>query len=147
MRTLDFPAHACGLYLTHNEHRDTYTPLSDFIKERGLADDFASPEAMRRALDTDECWVLQWYPNTPVGFNRVAAPTLAEVLALCTPTADKLRDPITPMDFGVPAEYQEHAENYARWVAAAEREACAKIADVADRLNQPACCVAADIRA
>lgn len=35
------------------------------------------------------------------------------------------------------------------WAAAVttEREACAKICDIADRLNQPACCAAADIRA
>jgi hypothetical protein len=37
--------------------------------------------------------------------------------------------PINAKDFGVPAEFAECAENYARWVAAAEREACAKVCD------------------
>lgn len=41
----------------------------------------------------------------------------------------RLRDPITAADFGVSAEYLECAENYARWVIASEREACAKICD------------------
>jgi hypothetical protein len=79
---IKLPAHKCGLYLTHNQHRDYYDKLVDFIADGNLAGDFASPEDMQRAIDTDECWVLQWYPNTPVGFCRVAAPTLAEVLAL-----------------------------------------------------------------
>lgn len=81
-----FPPHKCGLYLTHNEHRDTYTPLVDFIAEGDLAGEFESPEAMQAAIDSDEIWVLQWYPDTPVGFHRVAAPTLGGVLALAAST-------------------------------------------------------------
>lgn len=36
--------------------------------------------------------------------------------------------PISALDFGVPAEWVEHSERYARWAAAAEREACFQIA-------------------
>jgi hypothetical protein len=80
---MNLPTHKCGLYLTHNEHRDCYEPLADFIDTReGLADDFESPLEFRRSLETDELWVLQWYPETPVGFNRVAAATLEDVLRL-----------------------------------------------------------------
>lgn len=80
---VNLPAHKCGLYLTHNEHLDYYEKLADFIATRqGLADDFESPAQLERAVATDECWVLQWYPDTPVGFNRVAAPTLEDALRL-----------------------------------------------------------------
>lgn len=79
---ITFPEHKCGLFLTHNEHRDYYEQLEQWIIDQRLDDDFASPEAMARAIETDECWVLQWYPNTPVGFCRVAAPTLEEVLQM-----------------------------------------------------------------
>lgn len=79
---MKLPAHKCGLFLTHNEHRDYYEDLEKFIYNNRIDDDFASPEAMQRAIDTDECWTLQWYPETPVGFCRVAAPTLEELLAM-----------------------------------------------------------------
>lgn len=90
---IQLPDHKCGLYLTHNEHRDYYDKLDQFIADHNLAGDFKSPEALQRALDTDECWVLQWYPNTPVGFFRVAAPTLDEVLALASPSAASTPQP------------------------------------------------------
>lgn len=79
------PPHKCGLYLTHNEHRDVYEQLADWLEHRamgGAEPDWESPEARQRAIDTDECWVLHWCPNSPVGFNEVAAPTLEECLAL-----------------------------------------------------------------
>lgn len=75
-----FPGHKCGLYLTHNEHRDLYEPLAEFIVDRDIK--FADDAARQRAIDTDELWTLQWYPDTPVGFYFVAASTLEEVLAL-----------------------------------------------------------------
>lgn len=81
---LILPPHKCGLFLTHNEHRDYYEKLEQFIVDQDLVDDFESPESMQKSIDTDECWVLQWYPNTPVGFNRVAGPTLEGVLARAT---------------------------------------------------------------
>lgn len=38
----------------------------------------------------------------------------------------KLRDTITAADFGVPAEFQERAEHYARWAVAKALEDAAK---------------------
>jgi hypothetical protein len=82
-----FPVHKCGLYLEHNVHRDYYQPLMEWIAEREIEKEFETPEAMQRAIDTDECWTLQWYPDTPVGSCFVVAPTLAEVLRLAGPDA------------------------------------------------------------
>lgn len=85
-RPLALPPHKCSLTLEHNDHRNYYQSLADYLKDvearGGTEPDWESPEARQRAIDTDEYWTLQWYPNTPVGFNHVAAPTLEECLAL-----------------------------------------------------------------
>lgn len=77
---MQFPSHKCGLYLTHNEHRDTYEPIATYIAEMNCRI-WESEEAKQRAIASDEVWELQWYPNTPISFCGVAAPTLEECLA------------------------------------------------------------------
>jgi hypothetical protein len=81
-----FPKHKCGLYLTHNEHRDYYEKLEDFIKERDYLEDFVSVEQYEKALKEDSLWVLQWYPNTPVGFQVKCACDLNELLRESNPS-------------------------------------------------------------
>jgi hypothetical protein len=66
------PPHKCGLHLSHNEHRDVYESIHDFYD----ADDFISPEEWHEAVAKDSVWVLHWYPETPIGFIRIAASTL-----------------------------------------------------------------------
>ena len=73
------PKHAVTLYLTHDEHKSYYEPIAEFIANRELADDFATPEAMQKAIDEDSLWVLHWYPNTPVSFHRIVASSLDEI--------------------------------------------------------------------
>jgi hypothetical protein len=79
--TMYLPRHKCGLFLTHNEHRDYYMSASDWCEEHEGLQDFASEEAKARAIATDEIWILNWYPNTPIGFWSIAAPTLEELLS------------------------------------------------------------------
>ena len=66
------PPHKCGLYLTHNEHLDVYESVDQFYDPR----DFTSPDEWDKAISENNVWVLQWYPDTPVGFHRIAASTL-----------------------------------------------------------------------
>ena len=73
------PPHKCGLYLTHNEHRDWYESIEDFIANRELAGDFPSEEEHLKAVAEDSLWVLHWYPETPIGFHRVAASSLEAI--------------------------------------------------------------------
>lgn len=75
------PAHKCGLELAHNDHKNVYETAADWIDSNDWCD-WESEDAKQRAIDTDEIWTLQWYPETPVGFCAVAAPTLAELLAM-----------------------------------------------------------------
>lgn len=66
------PERKCGLHLSHNEHRDVYETIEEFYD----ADDFISSEEWNKAVAADSVWVLHWYPNTPIGFIRIAASTL-----------------------------------------------------------------------
>lgn len=69
------PEHECGLYLTHNEHKDVYETVEQFYE----AEDFVSLQEWEKAIAENSVWVLKWYPNTPIGFNRIAASTLQAI--------------------------------------------------------------------
>jgi hypothetical protein len=84
---LKFPKHKGGLYLTHNNHKGSYETAKERIEkyeENEIYDlsDWKDKESRQRAIDTDEIWDLQWYPDTPVGSYKVLAPTLEELLEL-----------------------------------------------------------------
>src|SRR4051812_9176055 len=82
------PSHKCSLTLEHNPHKVLYRTVAQWLEEvdvePGLT--WPSPQERQRALDTNEVWVLTWYPNTPIAFQWVAATTLDGVLA-CARTA------------------------------------------------------------
>lgn len=75
-----FPDHECGLQLSHNEHKNYYESIEDYVQENRELFKWESEEHKQRAIKSDCIWQLQWYPNTPVGFYCAAAPTLREVL-------------------------------------------------------------------
>jgi hypothetical protein len=66
------PKHKCGLYLTHNEHRDMYETIEEYYDRH----DFVSPEELKKAIAEDSVWVLQWYPDTPIGSYSILASSL-----------------------------------------------------------------------
>ena len=78
---IEFPPHKCGLFLTHNEHRNYYETVEEFLGSNKLDDEFETPEARQQCIDTDELWELQWYPDTAIGFYRCFAPTLESLMA------------------------------------------------------------------
>lgn len=71
------PAHKASLTIDHNMHKAVYEPVARYLAEFR---DEIDPDAYRRMVETDEVWGCQWYPDTPVGFYRLHAPTLAELL-------------------------------------------------------------------
>lgn len=79
MGEFEFPSHKCGLYLTHNEHRDYYETVADWLLKKEREPSFLSSESRQRCIDSGEIWELQWYPETPLAFFVVAAPTFAEL--------------------------------------------------------------------
>lgn len=78
---MNFPRHKCGLYLTHNQHRDYYQGLAEYLEETKERDYWADPQDRESAIATGELWELQWYPDTPVGFIVIRASTLERLLA------------------------------------------------------------------
>lgn len=80
---MNLPKHKAGLYLTHNEHKDVYETVKEWAEGSNPAYDpdyFTSPEDMQKCIDADDCWALQWYPHTPVGFYKVCGSSLELVL-------------------------------------------------------------------
>ncbi len=76
---LNFPAHKAGLILSHNEHLSTYQTVEEAIENtEGI--EWKNEQQKAQSITTNELWTLHWYPNTPVGFNLIAAPTLEDLL-------------------------------------------------------------------
>jgi hypothetical protein len=67
------------LNISHQPHLAVYETVEEW-----LSTDFAdvTPEDRAEMLTTGEVWVVQWYPDTPVGFCAVAAASLERALAL-----------------------------------------------------------------
>ena len=78
---MKLPDHKAGLYLSHQEHKTSYEPVEEYLDFLDDApEDWESPEAREEAIRTDSLWSLQWYPDTPVGFRQIHAPTLEGLL-------------------------------------------------------------------
>jgi len=77
-----FPKHDASLHLTHNQHKAYYMTVLECIEARDFGyNDWISDEQRDKAIETNECWFLQWYPNTPVGFCILASADLEPLLA------------------------------------------------------------------
>lgn len=78
---IKWPKHEASLYLTHNEHKSYYKTVAEAIEEgdHGM-DDWVSEEQKAKAVATNECWIIQWYPDTPIGFFILAAADLDVLL-------------------------------------------------------------------
>jgi hypothetical protein len=71
-----FPAHKCELALLHNPHKNLYQTVAQAIEnnEHGYKqNDWVSIEQRNKAIETNDCWMLQWYPDAPVGFCLLTA--------------------------------------------------------------------------
>jgi hypothetical protein len=76
LNTFDLPEHKCGLSLEHNWHKNYYEDVETW--EKGLAAngcplEWINDEEREKAIKYDDVWVIQRYPDTPVGFHRLAA--------------------------------------------------------------------------
>lgn len=75
------PAHNAGMSLEHNQHKNIYETAEEWIKNNGWCD-WESEDQKLKAIETDEIWTLRWYPETPIGFYAIAAPTLEDLLRI-----------------------------------------------------------------
>lgn len=86
---MNFPKHI-ELHLTHNQHVGYYETVAEAIEKgtHGYDDeDWVSEEQKQKAIQMNECWTLQWYPSTPVGFLLLSAADL-DVLLLAAEKAE-----------------------------------------------------------
>lgn len=74
----NLPTAAAGLYLEHNDHRTIYGNIQDALAD--LEPYWVSKEECDKAVKTDSVWTAHWYPDNPVGFQKVAASTLGALL-------------------------------------------------------------------
>lgn len=78
---MKLPEHI-GMHLRHNQHKLYYETVEDYLgRDESLMHEMA-PADLAEMIRTGEIWELQWYPDTPVGFCIVYAPTLERALAL-----------------------------------------------------------------
>ena len=78
---MKFPPHKASLYLTHNEHLSNYETVAQAIEDGDFGmRDWVSEEQKQKAIAANDCWILQWYPDTPIGFYVRAAADLDVLL-------------------------------------------------------------------
>jgi hypothetical protein len=78
---IQWPKHEASLHLSHNPHKSNYETVEQYAKWRELDnEDWASEEQKNKAIATNDVWELQWYPNTPIGFNIMLAADLDVLL-------------------------------------------------------------------
>jgi hypothetical protein len=84
---MKLPRHI-ALDIRHNDHKADYRTAREWWGEQGPSgamsfddDEWASPEEFAKAMESDEVWVIHWYPDTPVGSCTVLASTLEAALA------------------------------------------------------------------
>lgn len=80
---IKFPEHEASLYLTHNDHRSCYLTVAQAIENDDFGykdEDWVSKEQKTKAIATNECWRLQVYPETPIGFYLMSAADLDVLL-------------------------------------------------------------------
>jgi hypothetical protein len=71
------PTRKVSLTITHNDHLCCYETVAESMGRKDWkAEGFLSPEDRQAAIDTNELWEIQWYPETPVGFCTARGSTL-----------------------------------------------------------------------
>lgn len=76
---MKFPAvllKAMSLHITHNQHKDYYEPVEQYLNARHIEKDDIEPEDRIEIIKQDSLWEIQWYPITPISFYSVYAATL-----------------------------------------------------------------------
>lgn len=78
-----FPHHEASLKLIHNDHRNCRITVAQ-AAERGHPgyedEHWISPEQRSKAVETDECWILQWRPETESSYHTLSAADLDALL-------------------------------------------------------------------
>lgn len=70
-----------SLSLTFNEaSAPNYKSVAEAEDDYGETGDWISDAERKKGRAENSCWMLQWYPHTPVGFCVVSASTLEALI-------------------------------------------------------------------
>jgi len=79
---LNFPKHL-NLTIEHNPQKLYYQTVEQYIDDALVCANtlyWVPGKSRDIACETNEMWVVQWYPDTPIGFHMVYGHTLEAVL-------------------------------------------------------------------
>jgi len=77
---MNLPADKYGLFLEHNPHRVYHQTVEEYVENLQLGESWVSPEEEAHAKGLDDFWIIQWYPDTTVGFYVLLGHSLEELL-------------------------------------------------------------------
>lgn len=72
------PSHL-SLTINHNEHKCYYETVEEHLQNAPKGT-WVSSESRDRAIQDNDMWSIQIYPETPVGFYIIYGRTLEEIL-------------------------------------------------------------------
>lgn len=68
------------LIIQSDLHKGNYESVKDFVEWRQIDDeDFVSLDEKNKCLDENKLWSIQWYPNSPGGFEILCASTFESI--------------------------------------------------------------------
>jgi len=73
---IKFPKHDGSLTITHNEYKNYYETIEEYINES--IDEFYREQKidiLDECIKQNSLWEMQVYPDTPIGFYIVYSPT------------------------------------------------------------------------
>ena len=83
----------------NDDHACNYVTAGEWPEYRDNEEcriEWASDEERERAISQNSVWTLQWYPNTPVGFNCIGASSLGAIIAALTAPMHQAPDAPAP---------------------------------------------------
>lgn len=80
----DIPPHAGGISISHNDCHGVYQTVAQEFSHSDdyYRDDCFLPGDKEVCADTESLWIIQWYPNTPVGHFTAFGSTLENALTM-----------------------------------------------------------------
>jgi hypothetical protein len=78
---MKFPKHLT-MSIHHNDHKNVYESILQFIERNEWLRECITKEDLIICIEKDELWEIQWYPTTPISFNKVMSFSLERCLEL-----------------------------------------------------------------
>ena len=74
-----------SLTITYNDHAADYMSFEDYYTDplspnRYSYADWVSADEKKKAIENNSHWILQWYPDTPIGSCAVMASSFSAIL-------------------------------------------------------------------